>query len=657
MHNVAPPPQPAVGDVAIDQFEQQLAAALEDAHLPSLLAVVVQLTGDMSLLDGPFRPARMRGPGDHDTAGLSTEVQSGLRSLALRVLMAHRRGELPPAPPLSAEGTLTILSTCLGEEVPAIEAEMFAEELGVLSRQTPALTEAERQHAPHVLVIGTGFSGLCAAIRLAEAGVTYSVIEKNTEIGGTWQENVYPGCGVDTPVHLYSFSFAQRADWPTYFAHQAEVRDYLVDVAASHGVREHVRFETELESADWDDSAQRWSVRLRLADGAVEEMTVPVIISAVGLLNRPAYPTIPGLDGFDGPVLHTGAWDTSVDLTGKRVAVIGTGASAMQLVPAIVDTAAEITIFQRSPHWIVPNPNTNAPVTEAKKFLMEEVPWYVGWYRLRQAWNFGDRLHPMLIIDPDWPDSERSINADNERHRVFLTKYIHQKLAGRPDLIEKCVPTYPPYGKRPLLDHGWFDALLREHVTLVADGLTRVEGNTVVAAGGETAEVDVIVLATGFQTLDMLGPMRITGRSGTTLRETWGPDDARALLGMTVPDFPNLFILYGPNTNAGHGGSHVLSVEMQVRYVLQLLLRMTRDGLGSVECRPEAYVAYNEELDAALARSIWSHDGMNTYYRSAKGRIVTNVPWTNAEFWHRTAVADPDDFILTAATADISPES
>ncbi|UIX31974.1 flavin-containing monooxygenase [Streptomyces sp. GQFP] len=628
-------------------FRRDLTAAVREAHLPSLLAVMVQLSGDFTLLDGPFRPRRVRGPGDHDGGGLPEEDQERLREQAVDLLVAHRCGELAPAPDLSPQDVLTVLSACTGEEVPAEEAEMLAEELGVLSRQVPALAAAEVEDAPHALIIGAGFSGLCAAVRLAQAGFSYTIVEKNPEVGGTWFENTYPGCGVDTPVHLYSFSFTQSADWPTYFARQPEVHKYLIGVADEYGVRDHIRFGTEVEAATWDDESQHWTTRLRLPDGSTEEISTPVVISAVGLLNRPAYPSLPGLDDFDGPVVHTGDWDNSLDLTGKRVAVIGTGASAMQLVPAIVGTAAHISVFQRSPQWIIPNPNTTKSVTAATQFLMAEVPHYLGWYRLRQAWTFGDRLHPMLRIDPEWPHQDRSINAANERHRVFLTRYIERQLEGRPDLIAACVPTYPPYGKRPLLDHGWYDALKRPDVTLVADGVARVEGNTVVAAGGERVEADVIVLATGFQTLDMLGPMEIRGRSGASLRETWGPDDARALLGMTVPDFPNFFILFGPNTNAGHGGSHVMSVEMQVRYVLKLLVRMTREHHGSVEVRTETFEAFNEELDRALARSIWSHPGMNTYYRNAKGRIVTNVPWTNAEYWHRTLEPAPDDFRMT----------
>ncbi|MBV6761583.1 flavin-containing monooxygenase [Rhodococcus opacus] len=635
----------SVSDPAEAEFQQSLAAALDDANLPTLLAAVVQLTGDLSLLEGKFRPTAMRGPGDHDDGGMPDDVRAELRTLAFDVVLAHRRGELPDAPTLTPEQVLHVLSRCLDEEVPSAQGGMLAEELGALSRATPVIDTASGERAPHVLVVGTGFSGLCAAIRLDEAGVPYTIIDKNPDAGGTWHENVYPGCGVDTPVHLYSYSFAQRADWPRYFAKQSEVEGYLLDIATSYGIRKQVQFGTELETAEWDEDRQHWRVTLRRADNSTYTAEYPVVITAVGLLNRPAYPNLAGLDSFTGPVVHTGAWDPGIDLENKRVAVIGTGASAMQLVPAIAGTAREVTVFQRSAQWIMPNPNTTRGVEPAKQFLMAEFPGYLAWYRLQQAWKFGDRLHPMLRIDPEWPHQDRSINSENERHRKFLTRYIEQKLAGRPELIEKCVPDYPPYGKRPLLDHGWFDALLRDDVVLVDEGVSRIDGQRVVTSSGTEYEADVIVLATGFQTLNMLAPMEIHGRDGTTLRESWGADDARAYLGMTVPNFPNMFILYGPNTNAGHGGSHVLSVEMQVRFVLQALERMAKRNLSSIECRQEVFDAYNGEIDAALDGSIWTHTGMTTYYRNSKGRIVTNTPWTNADYWHRTRRLVAEEFI------------
>ncbi|HEY9265935.1 MAG TPA: FAD-dependent oxidoreductase [Mycobacterium sp.] len=626
-------------------FEAQLTAALDDANLPTVLAVLVQLTGDRSYLEDRFKPGPMRGSGDHDDAGLDPERQRLLRQEAKDVIMRHRRGQLDPAAPLEPSDVVDILSVVVGDEVPENEAGLLSEELGLVSRRPTPLSDDDQPFAPRVLIIGAGFSGLAAAIRLQEAGLPFTVVDKNEAPGGTWVENIYPGAGVDTPVHLYSFSFAQRPDWPRYFAGRPEVAQYLLDVAKENGVAEAIEYGTEVREAVWSDNQRTWDIELCTSDGKIETRTFDFVVSAVGQFNRASWPDLPGLDTFEGPVEHTAQWQPEMDLAGKRVAVVGSGASAMQLVPAIRESAAHTFVFQQSPQWILPNPNTGKPVSQEKQFLMANVPGYLGWYRLRQAWNFGDRMHPVLRIDPNWQPGDRSINEHNERHRQFLTRYIESKLEGRPDLLAKCVPTYPPYGKRPLLDHGWFEALCSDHVTLVNSRVAAVEPDSVSTASGERFEVDVIILATGFETLNMLGPIEVRGRSGATLRESWGVDDAKAMLGMTVPDFPNFLMLFGPNTNAGHGGSLVMTVEMQVRYLIQMLTWMSQERLSRVEARPEAFDAYITELDAALAESIWTHPGMSTYYRNAAGRIVTNLPWTNAEYWHRTATLDRGDYV------------
>jgi 4-hydroxyacetophenone monooxygenase len=282
---------------------------------------------------------------------------------------------------------------------------------------------------------------------------------------------------------------------------------------------------------------------------------------------------------------------------------------------------------------------------------MRRVPAYIRWYRLRSFWNFSDRLHASLQVDPTWPHPERSINAVNERHRVFLTKYVKQQLADRPDLWEACIPDYPPYGKRPLLDNNWFATIKRPDVELVTDAVGRVDGRKVVTASGEGRDVDVLVLATGFKTLQFLWPMEIRGASGKTLAEQWGFHDARAYLGVTVPDFPNFFILNGPNTNAGHGGSAIIADEFQVRYIMQALARLAVGDVSTIEVKRDVFEDYNAELDDALSRSIWSHEGMTTYYRNEKGRVVVSGPWTYLDWWHRMRELDTDEYIVTPSPA------
>jgi 4-hydroxyacetophenone monooxygenase len=628
----------------------ELQAALEEANLPTLLVALAQLTGDERWLRDPYRPTSPRGAEDHDGGGFSPALQAEIRREALAIIRAWREHRLEPAAPPAPDQLPGWLALSLGsdQEIPPQIGGLLAEELGVVARDIEPLPPGAADEF-RVLIVGSGFSGLCAAIKLQQAGIPYTVIEKNEDLGGTWLENTYPGCGVDTPSHLYSFSFAQCPDWSRYFAKRDELHDYLERLADGYDVRANLRFGLEVTAATWQAGEQRWHVDAVGADGRAETFVGNVVISAVGFLNRPSLPDIDGIESFAGPTMHTARWQPDVDLRGQRVGVIGTGASAMQLVPAIADTVERVTVFQRSPQWGLPNPNAMREVSDATRTLMREVPFYLGWYRLRNVWNFGDRLHPALQIDPDWPHPARAINEINDRHRRFLTDYIAAELEGREDLLPKCVPTYPPYGKRPLLDNGWFRTMRRDDVELVTDAVTAVEPDAVVDATGTRHPIDVLVIATGFKALEVLGPIVVRGRSGRTLRDTWGKDDARAHLGITVPDYPNLFFLLGPNTFAGHGGSAALSIEMEVRYVMRLLRHMIEDGIASVECKQSVHEVYGEQLDEALSKTIWAHPGMTTYYRNSAGRIVVPMPWTNWDYWHMTREPNLEHFHAEAA--------
>jgi 4-hydroxyacetophenone monooxygenase len=627
---------------------EELRAALTDANLPTLLTALAQITGDPKWMEAPYRPTRLMGPGDNDSGGFDEPLQQSIRDDALAILAELDAGRRSLAPPPPSERIAEWLSISLGGlRLPDGFGPLLAEELGVSDRRVelaPPPAAAEFR----VLVIGSGFSGLNAAIRLGEAGIAYEVLEKNDHVGGTWWENTYPGCGVDTPSHLYSLSFAQRSDWPRYFARRDDLHTYLEALADEHGVRANIRFGTEATRATWDGVAQLWRVEARDARGETVGLSANAVITGVGFLNRPAFPRIDGLGDFAGPVVHTAQWPRDLDVAGRRVAVIGTGASAMQLVPTIAESTERVLVFQRSPQWAVPHPNYHRAVTASTRLLMERVPHYLGWYRLRQVWLFGDRLHQRLRLDRGWRDSEHSINAWNDGLRDFLIDYIRSQLGDRADeLIDKCLPQYPPYGKRPLIDNGWWRTMARDDVDLITDDVTRVTADAVHTASGEAHPVDVIVLATGFQAARVLHPMEVRGRSGASLRELWGEDDARAYLGITVPDLPNFFLLLGPNTFPGHGGSGVLTSELAMRYVMETLATMVRDGVRTVECRREVHDAYNDRLDEALAGTIWAHPGMTTYYRNSRGRIVVPMPWSNVEYWHMIRRPDLADYHLT----------
>ncbi len=629
----------------------RLRAALAQANLPSLVVVLHQLTGQRRWLAPPYAPRRGRGMDDNADGGLPDSVQQEIRDAAERAILAWSRGEPVALADPSGAQLVELVSVAVGEPVPEEFEPMMAELLGLSPRGEAGAAEPARPapeaHGIRVAVIGAGVSGLLAAERLRGLGAQVVVLEKNLDVGGTWLENRYPGAGVDTPSHLYSVSSFDR-DWSTYFGRREEVHGYLRDFADARDLRRLVRFGTQVLAARWSEPNRTWTLQLATTgrQQPTQELVVDVLVSAVGQLNRPAIPTIPGRESFGGRVFHSAQWPADMDLTGRRVAVVGTGASAMQIVPAIVEQVQRLTIFQRSPQWVAPNADIFRRVHPDQHWLMRVVPFYRRWYRARLAWTFNDKVHRSLQVDPAWASGGRSVNAENDGHRRAFTRYLMAELDGRPDLQAKCLPDYPPFGKRMLLDNGWFAALRREHVELVTEPVERFTATGVVSRSVQV-EADVVVLCTGFQAHSFLSPVRVTGRSGRPLAEQWGPDDATAHLGITVPDFPNLFLLLGPNTALGHGGSMITIAELQVGYVAALVARMGRERLAAVEVRREVAEEYTQRVDAAHAAMIWTHPGMTNWYRNAAGRVVNTLPWRIVDYRDMVASPDPADFIQT----------
>ena len=642
-----------LGALRITADDAEIRAALAVADVPVLLMVLVHLTGERRWIEAPFQPRRDMSFFADESGGLPDEVQAEVRDAAFRALVALREGAgVPEGLPDTAQ-LAEMMSVCVAERLADEYVPMMLEEMALSPRDATWARAVPPVPPPgfRVLIIGAGVSGLYLAAKLEKAGIPYVIVEKNDDIGGTWLENTYPEAGCDVPNHFYSYSDRPNPNWTGYFSKGPEILAYLRDCATEFGVLPYVRLGAEVTLAEYDEVASEWTVHLRLADGSTDTMSATVVVSAVGQLNRPKLPNIPGIDDFAGPIFHTARWRHDVDLAGKRVAVVGTGASAMQLVRTTAEVAGHLTVFQRSAQWAIPSRDYHREVSTEQQWLLRFVPFYAAWYRFTLAWRFGDHLLPSVRIDPAWEHAERSVSARNDKHRVYLTNYIKSELGDRLDLLEKVLPDYPPYGKRILVDNEWFRTMMRDDVELVTDPIERITATGIRLRSGEELPFDVIVLASGFETSKLLWPMEVRGRGGETLRDLWGDDDARAYLGITVPGFPNLFCLYGPNTNLGHGGSIIFVAECQVRYVMACLTEMLEGGIGELEVREEVWADYIERLDAAHDELIWSHRGMDTWYRNAHGRVVSILPWRLVDYWQLTREPDLGDFAATPAGA------
>ena len=477
---------------------------------------------------------------------------------------------------------------------------------------------------PSIAIIGSGFGGLGAAIELKKAGYDDIVIfEKGDEVGGVWRENTYPGAACDVPSPFYSYSFEPNPRWPRRFSQQPAILEYLKDVTDKYDVRRHIRFGTEVTAASYDEETRKWTVTLSSGDGVV----VDLLVCAVGQLSRPAMPKIKGVEEFEGAAFHSATWDHSVDLTGKRVAVIGTGASSIQFVPELQPKVASLELFQRTPPYIIPRPDTEFGAAHHKVFerlpltqLVERGTWYGVVESLSIAWVYSKPL-------------ARIVRQVSKAHMKRQTRSV-------PGLFEKVWPSYPIGCKRILFSSDYLPALAKPNVDVITDGIKEITAKGVVTENGVLHEVDAIVYGTGFEANEFLAPMSIKGIGGRDLHEEWA-EGARAYYGIAVPNFPNLFIMYGPNTNTG-GGSIIYFLEVQARYLRKYVDHMVASK-SPLMVKQAVEDAFDNEIQSKLNGSVWT--GCSSWYRNASGRVTTNWPLLGIEYRHK-AKFDPEDFDL-----------
>ena len=629
-------------------MQRTLDEALAEANLPTLLMSLVHLTGDAGLLSQERRPV-YQPMVDGKDGGYSPDLQADLRARAKAAIEAHMSGAPLPPPP-SPETVRRMMDWIAGSDIPAHYAPFLLDELQLTGRDTkaPDWSSPElRAAAPRMkaVVVGAGMSGLLAGIRLQQAGIDFVILEKNADAGGTWLENTYPGCRVDNPNHMYSYSFEPSHDFPQYYSTQPVLLKYFQGIAEKYDLRSYIRFNTEVESAEFDEPRAVWRVTVK---GTGEVVEAPILITAVGQLNRPRYPDIAGIDSFEGPAFHSARWRDDVDLVGKNVAVIGTGASAFQFVPSIAPTVGHLDVFQRTPPWPLPGPTYHHDVPEGLKWLLEHVPFYAKWYRFWLFWRLTDGLYDSVRADPQWTGGPEAVSAANAELRAMLIEAIRAQLPNDDELFAKVAPKYPIGGKRALVDNGvWLDALKRDNVDLIDMPIERITPRGILTRDGVEHPADVIIYGTGFQASRFLWPMKIVGRGGVDLDTAWN-GDARAYLGVTTPGFPNMFMIYGPNTNIVVNGSIIFFSECAVRYILGALKLMAERGVTTLEVRRDVHDDFNRKVDAANAGMAWGTPGVTSWYKNASGRVSQNWPFPIVEYWNATVAPDPADFILGA---------
>jgi cation diffusion facilitator CzcD-associated flavoprotein CzcO len=475
---------------------------------------------------------------------------------------------------------------------------------------------SRRGRQPRVVIIGAGFGGLAAAVALRRKGIDdLLIIERADGVGGTWRRNVYPGAACDIQSHLYSFSFAPNRSWSRTYSYQPEILAYLETVADDFDLRRHLLLGTSVRAVRWNEEARHWDIELDSADEN-RAVVADVVVSAVGLFGSVRYPDIAGLADFSGAVMHTAQWDSTVDLTGKRVAVVGTGASGVQVVPELADTVGQLTVFQRTPPWMVPKEDRPYSAEELSRFRRNP------WAPRRERWRIWKFQHSITALTADHP----RLGEVQE----FSTDFLRRNVADE-QLRDALTPRYPFRCKRVLLGEKYYQALQRAHVDLVTDPIRRITPTSIITVGGKVIDVDAIVMATGFETTSYLSGLDVIGVGGESLHERWGLDP-QAYLGVAVSGFPNFFMLYGPNTNQG-ANSIIYILEAGARLMASAVSRLARRG-GFVDVRPEAENRFNDEISAELSRTIWTR--CDSYYRSPTGRIVTQWPHSELDYARAT---------------------
>ncbi|HEV3110828.1 MAG TPA: NAD(P)/FAD-dependent oxidoreductase [Candidatus Binataceae bacterium] len=611
--------------------------AVRHADPMVLRGLLYQLTGDESIAATESATVVIRNV-ELNVVKKTSDVAL-IQSKAAAFLKAYRdqgASDISYGPP---ERLHRSLSLAAGVDIRASEFDLWLEQLAldpwVRKLDWPQPPSEQDLRNFKVAVIGAGMGGLNAAVQLKHAGIPYFVIEKNEDVGGTWFENRYPGARVDTPSRTYTHTYGVNFEYPNPYCPQRENLKYFRWVADHFDVRKDIMFNTEVKSVIWDEETKLWEIK---AEGpqAPQTWRVNAVIASVGFLSRPNLPEVPGMETFKGQSFHTARWPQELELKGKRVAVIGTGATGYQMTPELAKMVGHTYVFQRTPSWCFENKRYLEPFPPQVNWLDRNFPYLTNFIRFRVSHITGPEFAMKTVrIDPEFKD-EHARSALNKNMRESQLAFLRSKLASRPDLIEKMTPVAPPYSSRPVIvdaRYCIYDALLRDDVTLVTEPIRKITRSGIEVEGGVEYALDIIVYATGFKANDFLWPMEVRGRGGQRIEELWAKDGARAYLGTMLPGFPNFFMLYGPNTNNSGGLQIVDFEEMVTRFALQCFSRLITGKKSTIDVLLDAYWRYNEELDRYESLMIYKDPRAKNYYKNESGRSATNCPIDVRKIW------------------------
>lgn len=628
--------------------EEFIRKAVHEANIGVLRVALYHETKDPELAAIPAIEWPIRG-GALMAFSLPRESHQLVRDRAVAYLL---EGRSPVAPPTREEAA-HLMQMFTGKDQSPVAVDYGYEELAFDDVPRDARWKAKPDQAAldqfSVTIVGAGFSGIAAAIQLDRLGINWRMIERHPDLGGTWHINNYPEARVDVSTFLYQYKFEKNYPWESFYAPRDELQQYANYMVDKYNLRDRINFGTKLTAATWQEASRRWSIEVEEASGHKKQISSNAIISASGLFNTPKRPDIAGIDSFRGKMFHTTQWDRSYDYSGKRVALIGTGSTGLQLARGVAERAAHLTVFQRTASWVTPVKGYRSKISQGKRWLLDNMPGYNNWF-VYLNYYAELQMQEFQEIDPDWVAKGGRVNEKNTLFANSLKEQIRAKIGDRQDLFEKLVPDVVPMARRLVIDNDWYETVLRDNVTLETGGIEEITQRGIRKTDGQEHEYDLIVLSSGFDVSRYLLPAQYTGRDGITLDDLWSKDGARAFKGITLPGFPNFFMMYGPNGQARIGSFHSWAENFS-RYIAGLLVHALESGGDAVVVTRQSYDEYNAAMDEAMKGLLWETETGNGYYVNKHGRSGVNMPWSVHEFYSMIQHADPEHYEVFGASS------